>query len=110
MPAKSSYIVVFVTTSGQEEASRIARILVKERLAACCNLLNDTRSIYNWKDKLSEEKECLMLIKTQNKLFRKLASRIAELHSYKVPEIIATPIVAGSSLYLNWVKISTSKS
>ena len=110
MPAKTDYIVVFVTTSSTTEASKIAKALVREKLAACCNLLNNIRSIYTWKDKLCEENECLIIMKTQAKLFKKLAARIIRLHSYQVPEIIAIPVVAGSKPYLDWIRTTTSKS
>lgn len=101
-------IVVYITTSGEEEAARIAKILVEERLAACVNILKDARSIYRWQGKIEDEKESLMIIKTRKELFDSLKKRVKEVHSYTVPEIIALPIIEGSEDYMNWLKEVTS--
>ena len=97
-------IVVFITTSGEDEAANIARALVEGRLAACVNIVRNLRSIYSWQGKVEDESEVLMLVKTQKKLFHSLSQKVRELHSYSVPEIIALPIVEGSEDYLKWLK------
>ena len=97
-------IVVFITTSGENEAANIARALVEGRLAACVNIVRNLRSIYSWQGKVEDESEVLMLVKTQKKLFHSLSQKVRELHSYSVPEIIALPIVEGSEDYLKWLK------
>ncbi len=96
-------MLVIVTCGSEEEAARIARALVDERLAACVNLLSPVRSIYRWEEKILDEKEWLLLIKTQKSRLRDLESSVRSLHSYSVPEIIALPIVSGSSPYLEWL-------
>lgn len=103
------FIVVLVTCGSEEEAERIARSLVNERLAACVNLLPPIRSIYRWEGKVCDEREWLLIIKTQAERFRQLEHRIRSLHSYSVPEIISLPILEGSSPYLAWVKEITGK-
>ena len=110
MPAKPRYIIVLVTTSSSEEAGKIARKLVIEKLAACCNIVDSIRSIYTWESKVCDEAECMIIIKTQQKLFKKLAARIKSLHSYQTPEILAISIIAGSQPYLDWILQNTSKS
>jgi periplasmic divalent cation tolerance protein len=98
--------VVYCTAASAEEAERIAEALVGERLAACCTLLPGVTSIYRWKGDVQREKECLLLIKSDRRLFERLEQRIRELHSYEVPEIIAVPVTAGSESYLAWMRDS----
>lgn len=96
-------IVVFVTCGSEEEAQKIAHALVEEHLVACVNLIFPIRSIYRWEGKIWDEKEGLLIIKTQKKRFPELEKRIKSLHSYSVPEIITLPITDGSSPYLQWL-------
>jgi periplasmic divalent cation tolerance protein len=100
-------IVVLVTCGSEEEALKIAHALVEDHLAACVNLVSPIRSIYRWEGKIWDEKEWLIIIKTQAKRFDKLEKRVKSLHSYAVPEIISLPIIGGSSPYLNWLKEMT---
>jgi len=99
-----NYIVVFVTTSNEEEASKIARALVEKRLAGCVNIVKNIRSIYTWKDNIEDEAETLMIIKTKRELYKQLIYAVKELHSYTVPEVIALPIIEGSEDYLRWLE------
>jgi len=96
-------IVVFITASNEGEAAIISRALVEARLAGCVNIINNIRSIYSWQGKIEDEKEVLMILKTQKFLFDSLVKKVKELHSYTVPEIIALPIVDGSAEYLKWL-------
>src|SRR4030066_1283743 len=98
-----NFIVVLVTCGSEEEALKISRSLVEERLAACVNLISPVRSIYRWEGKIWDEKEWLLMIKTQRKRFKEIETKVKSLHSYSVPEIIALPIIAGSSSYLDWL-------
>jgi len=100
-------IVVLVTCGSEEEALKIANALVEVHLAACVNLTAPIRSIYRWEGKIWDEKEWLLIIKTQKQRFEALEKKVKSLHSYSVPEIISLPITEGSSAYLNWIKENT---
>ncbi len=100
-------IVVFVTCGSEEEGLKIANALVEARLAACVNLISPIRSIYRWEGKIWDEKEWLLIIKTQKDKFEELERKVKALHSYSVPEIISLPIVEGSSAYLGWIRENT---
>ena len=98
-------IVVLVTCGSAKEARRIARALVKARLAACANVVDTpVRSIYRWKGRVESAKEYLLVIKTSRGRFRALERVVKRLHSYDVPEIIALPITEGSPAYLKWLR------
>lgn len=101
-------MIVFVTCGSEEEAYRISKTLVEEYLAACVNILSSIRSIYRWEGKIWDEKEFLLIIKTQKKHFERIEKRIKSLHSYSVPEIIALPIEKGYEPYLRWLFENTS--
>jgi periplasmic divalent cation tolerance protein len=103
----SESIVVLVTCGSEEEALKIANALVESRLASCVNLVAPIRSIYRWEGKIWDEKEWLLIIKTQKHRFEELEKKVKSLHSYSVPEIISLPITEGSSAYLNWVRENT---
>ena len=97
-------IVVFITASSEDEAAKISKALVEGRLAGCVNIIRNIRSIYCWKGKIEDDKEVLMIAKTQKKLFKALMKKIKELHSYTVPEIMAIPVVEGSEDYFKWLR------
>ena len=97
-------LIVFITASGEDEAAKISRALVEARLAGCVNIIKNIRSIYSWEGKIEDETEVLMIAKTQKHLFDPLMKKVKALHSYKVPEIIAMPIVDGSEDYLEWLR------
>ncbi len=103
----TDYILVFVTAASDKEGEKIAQALLKERLAACVNIVAGLRSVFRWKGKISTEEEVLLMIKTKDRLFEKLKKRVVELHSYEVPEIIATSILAGFEKYLSWLEKET---
>jgi periplasmic divalent cation tolerance protein len=99
-----SYLIVFMTASNREEAVKIVRVLLEERLIACGNVVDSVSSFFWWRGKIEEEKEALVIMKSDERLFKKLSKRVTELHSYDVPEILALPIADGSSSYLEWLK------
>ena len=106
---ESQLIIVLVTTASEEEATTIGRDVVKQRLAACANILALNKSIFQWEGKLAEEREFLMILKSRADLFEDLTVAIKRLHSYKVPEVVGIPIVQGSQDYINWLVDSTHK-
>jgi len=81
--------------------------LIKQKLAACVNLINPVNSLFWWQKKVDCAKEVLLIIKTKKGLFKRLEKLVKSLHSYDVPEIIALPIIAGNKQYLNWIDDST---
>lgn len=98
----TQYGVVLVTAGSQQEAEAIATSLVKSQLAACVSIV-PISSVYTWQGELCQELEWQLLIKTDLSQFPILEAKIQELHSYEVPEVIALPIIAGSTTYLNWI-------
>ena len=97
-------IVVLVTCGSEEEALKIANALVEGHLAACVSLVSPIRSIYRWEGKIWDEKEWLLIIKTQKERFEELEKKVKSVHSYSVPEIISLPVGEGSLPYLNWLE------
>lgn len=103
------YVVVFVTASSEDEAAKMAKVLVEETLAGCVNIVRGVRSIYSWQGKIEDESEALLVIKTRQELYGALEEKVREMHSYEVPEVIAFPIVEGSKGYLDWLWDVTAK-
>jgi len=97
-------LVVFCTCQDQAQAHLVAEALIEARLAACVNILSPLQSIYRWQGKVERAEETLLLIKTTPERFIALRERIAELHSYETPEIIAVPVADGSQKYLSWLR------
>jgi periplasmic divalent cation tolerance protein len=97
------YLQVTTTTSSEEEARRIAAALVERRLAACVQVIGPIESHYRWRGEVETEREWLCLAKTEASRYPELEATIRGLHSYEEPELVATPIVAGSKGYLDWI-------
>jgi len=104
----TDFIQVHTTTASKEDAERIAAALVERRLAACVHVVGPITSVYRWQGKTETSSEWLCVAKTQQALYPAVEAAIRELHRYEVPEIVATPIVAGSESYLNWVRSETT--
>jgi len=96
-------IVVFSTCDSEEQAGRIARALLDQRLAACINILPHVRSIYRWKNQIEDAAEWMLIIKSRRDLLDALRAAIGKMHSYEVPEMLALPVVDGSQAYLEWL-------
>ena len=110
MPRQTSAqpcVVVLVTCPNQASARRIAARLVEERLAACVNVMPHIRSFFRWQGRLERSPEVLLIIKTRKIVFPRLVRTILQVHPYKVPEIIALPIILGNQPYLDWVRHQT---
>ena len=95
--------IVLCTAGSEDEARKIARHLVEQRLAACVNIVPRMESIYRWQGKLESSGEWLLLIKTTVESFPAVRDAIRDLHSYELPECIAISIEDGSSGYLEWI-------
>jgi periplasmic divalent cation tolerance protein len=104
----TDYVMVFITVKSEKEGEKIASALLKDKLAACVNVIGGVKSFFRWKGQIATENEILLIAKTKDMLFENLKKRVLELHSYEVPEIIATSILAGSEQYLDWIKKETA--
>jgi len=100
-------VVIFITAANKKEAKKIAFALIKEKLAACVNIIENVYSLFWWQGKVDSNREVLLIVKTRRKLVNKLIKKVKSLHSYEVPEIIALPIIYGDKKYLQWIDDST---
>jgi periplasmic divalent cation tolerance protein len=99
----SDFLQISTAAGSRDEAERLSRALVERRLAGCVQIVGPVRSVYRWQGAVEEADEWLCLIKTAAERFPAVEAAIRELHSYECPEVIATPITAGSDAYLTWL-------
>ncbi len=99
-------IVVYISLP-QDEVNRISQGLMENRMAACINIVPRIESYYWWNDKIERDVEALLMIKTTKDKFDSLKDWVIENHPYELPEIIAVPLAAGHSDYINWIKKET---
>jgi periplasmic divalent cation tolerance protein len=102
------YLQASTATGSEEEAEQIGAALVERRLAACVQVVGPIASRYRWQGKVEKAQEWMCVAKTTATRYAELEAAIRELHSYEEPEIVATPIVAGSAGYLAWISHSVS--
>lgn len=103
-----TFIDVLITCPNRQTASRIARVCIEERLAACATIGEAIESIYRWKDQIEEAMEFLLHLKTRASLFDKLSARVKTEHPYEVPCIVATALVAVEPAYAAWLEAETN--
>lgn len=96
-------IVVLITVPSRETGQQIANDLLRRKLAACVNILAPITSIYTWEGQAHTDEEAMLIVKTRLGLFEELNQAVKKLHPYEVPEIIALPVLMGSSSYLAWI-------
>jgi periplasmic divalent cation tolerance protein len=101
-----SRVCIVVCTCPTDMARDIASQLLEARLVACVNVVPTVQSFYRWEGELQEEQESMLVIKTTAERYGELESRLAEIHSYDVPEIIRISIEDGLESYLSWVEAS----
>src|ERR1700755_1741128 len=99
----SAAIVVLLTAGSQEEASRLAEMLVGAHLAACVQILPQMESVYRWKGEVHRAPEFLLLAKTTAACFDELEREGRGLPTYDTPEIIAMPVMHISTPYFDWL-------
>jgi periplasmic divalent cation tolerance protein len=100
-------VTVYATFADDEEARRIARTLVEERLAACANILGPCHSVYRWQGAIGEAGEIAALFKTRADRAEALIARLVDLHSYDVPAAVVWPIADAPGTYADWVRAET---
>jgi periplasmic divalent cation tolerance protein len=98
-----SALFVYVTAASHEEAVRIGRTVVEERLAACANIFDGMQSIYRWHGAVHEAAETVLIIKTRRDRLDALTARVKALHSYEVPCIAAFAVEPGNAAYFDWI-------
>jgi periplasmic divalent cation tolerance protein len=104
-----SHLVVLVTTASKSEAENIAKNLLEKKLIACANVIGPVCSYFTWENKIEQAEEFLLLLKSSQSLFDKLVEEVKLIHSYRIPEILALPVAAGSNDYLNWFTDSLTR-
>lgn len=100
--------IIYTTCANEDEAAKIARTLVEERLAACGNIFPGVRSIFRWQGEIQEEGEAALIIKTRNGRLDAAIARIEALHSYDEPGIEVWPVTRVNEVFANWVREQTS--
>lgn len=101
------HFFVYMTFPDKETASRIAKTLVGERLAACANILPGMESIYWWKGDMEQTAECVCICKTTDAAYTALEARVRELHPYDTPCLVALPLERGEGAFLRWIEEET---
>jgi len=96
-------VVIFITTGTDEEANRLAEVLLKQRKAACVNIVPGVRSHFWWEGNLDSDQESLLIVKAKASLLDEIIALVKEVHTYDVPEVIALPIIGGNPDYLEWI-------
>lgn len=100
-------LLVYMTAASLEEAQRIARHVVEQRLAAGVNILPSVLSLYHWQGAVEETTETVCIFKTVEDRFEALREAIVSLHSYDTPCVVALPISAGHEDFLRWLHVET---
>ena len=100
-------VVATTTTNSAKEARELAGLLVKEKLAACVQIVPKIESIYEWEGRIQDEQEYLLVIKTREKRIGDIKKVMEKQHSYEVPEFIVLPIIEGMEEYLKWMEAKT---
>ena len=101
---EKKYIIALITVPDQETGEMIANILLEKKLVACVNFVTPVISFFSWEGESDREDEVLLILKSRADLFESdLIPAVEAVHPYKLPEIIALPIIMGSEKYLNWI-------
>ena len=100
---KAGYCIAIITCPSQKEAERVKGILLVSRLAACVNIIQGVDSFFRWQGRIDSASEVMLLAKTTRAKFKEVIARVAEVHPYDVPEIIAVPVLDGNKPYLDWI-------
>lgn len=108
MVRSGDLILAYITAPNHATARRLARALVEERLAACVNIGGSIESIYRWKGTIEKGREVALVVKTRRALLARLTRRVAALHPYETPCVIAFPIIGGHNAFLRWLRAETA--
>lgn len=103
----ADFYQVVTTTDSEDEADSLSTSIVDTHLGACVHIVGPISSVYRWEGKVTKDKEWRLVVKTAADRLDALIEHIKENHSYDVPQVVATEIVAGSEDYLNWINDET---
>ncbi len=99
----SDALLVLCSCPDQVIAEQLAQTMVSQKLSACVQIVPGITSIYRWEEKICQENEVLLVIKTAADMIKTLTRWLVREHPYDVPEVIALPISAGSQIYIDWL-------
>ena len=101
--AEYTNVVILITTGSDDEARKVADVLLAQKKAACVNIVPRVNSLFWWQGKINSDEEILLIIKTRASILAEVVNLVKKVHSYEVPEIIALPIIGGNEEYLKWI-------
>lgn len=101
-------LFIYITAKDKNQARDIGKTLVTENLVACVNIIGGVNSLYFWEGKLCDDTEAVLVAKTVDMNLEKIVNRVKKLHTYKVPCIVALPIMGGNKDFLDWVMSETA--
>lgn len=107
---KEKIVFLYVTCSSEEEARKISKSLLEERLCACVNIYYPISSIYWWENKIEDSKEAVVIIKTRKNLAKVIEEKILKIHSYTCPCIAQIEISETNECFINWLLKETKNS
>ncbi|WP_043644072.1 divalent-cation tolerance protein CutA [Caenispirillum salinarum] len=102
-------VLIYMTAGSTEEAKKVGRVLVEERLAACVNILGGMTSLYWWDDAVQEDDEVAFIAKTRQGMVDDVIARVKEVHSYDCPCVVSISIDDGNADFLQWIQEMTSQ-
>lgn len=97
-------ILVYITAPNENEAEYLATMLIKQKVAACVNIIPKVQSVYLWGNSIHKDNEVILLVKTIESHFNKIKEIVCSIHSYDTPCIIVLPIILGENKFLTWVE------
>ena len=107
-PVSTDAVVVLTTVANPIEAEMLIRSLLERRLVACGTMLPASRSLYRWEGGIADESETVILLKTRSAVLHALEAAFADLHPYKVPELLALAVSSGLEKYVSWIRAETA--
>ncbi|MGD8292450.1 MAG: divalent-cation tolerance protein CutA [Desulfobacterales bacterium] len=96
-------VLIYMTAGSKDEASKIGKELVSNKLAACINILDNMHSIYLWEGEIQNDTEVVMIAKTTEDRVPALIEKVKSIHSYECPCIVSLPVSGGHQPFLNWI-------
>ena len=99
--------LVYITAGSMDEAKKIGRALISNRLAACVNIIDNMQSMYWWEDEVQDDREVILIAKTKESIVPELIDKVKSMHSYDCPCVVSLPILDGNRAFLAWIAQQT---